>query len=430
VYRHWQDGILRRMLRRSLGLWNATAMVVGIIIGASIFVQPSEVSRHVSNIPAIFAVWIAAGVLSLLGALVCADLARTYPVTGGIYAWLRETLSEPIAFLWAWAMFWIAHSGIVAATSSVFARYVAVFAPLSETGMRAVAVAAILTITAINCVGVRAGSGVQTVLTGAKIAAIVAILTAVVFLAPASGPVSQPGAAAGVTGFVLAMSAGLYAYGGWHMVTYAAGETRDAEKNIPRALVMGMLIVTVCYIGLNAAYLHVLPLDKVLESKHVAADAADALLGPRGARVISAFVIVSALGGLSGSVLAGPRVYYAAAQDGLAPRALGAAHPKFQTPHVALIAQAIVASVLVATGTYQQLFTRVIYTEWLFFGLTAIGLMRIRKRITPGPAIFAAGCAMVVINQVIANPPSTAIGLGIVALGWPVYLLIKKYAHH
>jgi APA family basic amino acid/polyamine antiporter len=420
------------MLRRSLGLWNATAMVVGIIIGASIFVQPSEVSRHVSNIPAIFAVWLAAGVLTLLGALVCADLARTFPVTGGIYAWLRETMSEPIAFLWGWAMFWSAHSGIVAATSSVFARYVGVFVPLSDKGSRAVSIAAIVTITAINCVGVRAGSGMQTALTAAKVAAIVAILAAVVILAPASTPESPPGAAAGISGFVLALSAGLYAYGGWHMVTYAAGETRAAEKNIPRALIVGTLIVTVCYIALNAAYLHVLPLDKVLESKHVAADAAEVLVGSRGAKIISAFVIVSALGGLSGSVLAGPRVYYALAQDGLGFRALGIAHPRFNTPHIALIAQAVMASILVATGTYRTLFTRVVYTEWLFFGLMTIGLMRLRHRISAGPLIFLAGCALVVINQIVADPKESAFGLLIVAAGLPVYLLRKKfpYADH
>jgi APA family basic amino acid/polyamine antiporter len=407
-------------LRRSLGLPQATALVVGIIIGASIFVQPSEVSRHVSTIPMIFAVWLVAGVLTLLGALVCADLARAFPQTGGIYAWLRETMSEPVAFLWGWAMFWSAHTGIVAAVAMVFARYVGVFTPLDDRAQRIVAIAAIFVISIINIIGVRAGSAVQTILTAAKVVAIGAILIAVVALSPSAPVASSPVAGSGIAGFVLALSAGLFAYGGWHMVTYAAGEVRDAERTIPRALMIGTLVVTACYLGLNAAYLRVLPLDKVLASKTVAADAARVLVGPRGAALISGLVIVSALGGLSGSVLAGPRVYYAMARDGLAFRALGAEHARFHTPH------------LVATGKYRELFTRVVYTEWLFFGLMAIGLMRLRGKLLPGPVVFVAGCAMVVINQVIADPKESAVGLLIVALGLPIYYFRKRfpYASH
>src|SRR5258706_4253793 len=419
-------------LRRALGLPQATALVVGIIIGASIFVQPSDFSRHVATIPMIFAVWFAAGVLTLLGALVCADLARAYPQTGGMYAWLRETLSEPAAFLWGWAMFWSAHSGIVAAVAMVFARYVGVFTPLGDRAQRIVAISAIFFISTINIIGVRAGSAVQTILTVAKVAAIGAILVAVVALAPVAPIPSAPAPGSGITGFILALSAGLFAYGGWHMVTYTAGEVRDAERTIPRALMIGTLIVTICYLGLNAAYLRVLPLDKVLASKTVAADAARVLVGPRGAALISGLVILSALGGLSGSVLAGPRVYYAMARDGLAFRALGIEHARFHTPHIAIVLQALWAGVLVATGTYRALFTRVIYTEWLFFGLMAIGLMRLRGKLLAGPLVFIAGCALVVINQVIADPKESAFGFLLVAAGLPLYYLRKRFhhAHH
>ncbi len=209
------------------------------------------------------------------------------------------------------------------------------------------------------------------------------------------------------------------------MVTYAAGETRDAERNIPRALFIGMLIVTACYLSLNAAYLRVLPLETVLKSTRVAADAANVLVGPRGAAIVSALVIMSAFGGLSGSVLAGPRVYYALAQDGLAWRAMGMAHPKFQTPHVAIIAQAVWASTLVATGTYRVLFTRVVYTEFLFFGLMTIGLVRLQKRVTPAALLFLVGCALVVGNQLAADVKEAAIGLLLVAAGIPVYYFRK-----
>ena len=256
-----------------MGLIRATSLVVGIIVGASIFVQPSEVSRHVSSIPAMFAVWLGAGVMSLAGALVCAELAAAFPKTGGIYVYLKETMSPQVAFLWGWAMFWSAHSGIIAAVSVVFARYVGYFAPLGDRGTRAVAISAILTLSAINYIGVRAGSTVQTAFTAAKLLAIGAILVAVVVMVPGHHPAALSSAATqpSIREFLLGISAGLFTFGGWHMVTYAAGETRDPEKTIPRALLIGMLIVTVCYLALNAAYLRVLPLETVLKSTRVAA---------------------------------------------------------------------------------------------------------------------------------------------------------------
>jgi APA family basic amino acid/polyamine antiporter len=416
-----------------MGLVRTTALVVGIIIGASIFVQPSEVSRHVSTMPAMFAVWSAAGIMSIAGALVCASLARKFPKTGGVYVYLRETISPAAGFLWGWAMFWSAHSGIVAAIGMVFARYVSVLVPLNDFQTRAVAVGVILLISTINYFGVRAGSAMQTAFTIAKVAAIAGILIAVVALAPTQA-VSIPAVngAHGTREFLLAISAGLFAFGGWHMVTYAAGETRDAARTIPRALFIGMIIVTVCYLSLNAAYLRVLPLETVLNSQHVAADAAGVLAGSRGASLVAILVIVSAFGGLSGTILAGPRVYYAIAQDAVASdfrgawRAMATAHPRFQTPYVAIVAQAIWASALVATGTYRVLFTRVVYTEFLFFGLMTIGLIRLEKRVTFWSLLFLAGCAVVVGNQLAADLKEAAIGLAMVAAGIPVYYFLKR----
>jgi basic amino acid/polyamine antiporter, APA family len=410
-----------------MGLVRTTALVVGIIIGASIFVQPSEVSRHVSTIPAMFAVWSAAGIMSVAGALVSASLARKFPKTGGVYVYLRETISPGAGFLWGWAMFWSAHSGIVAAISMVFARYVSVLVPLNDLQTRAVAVGVILLISTINYFGVRAGSAVQTAFTIAKLSAIAGILVAVAVLAPPqAASIPAANGPSGIREFLLAISAGLFTFGGWHMVTYAAGETRDAAKTIPRALFIGMIIVTVCYLSLNAAYLRVLPLETVLNSQHVAADAAGVLAGSRGASLVAILVIVSAFGGLSGTILAGPRVYYAIAQDGLAWRAMGAAHPRFQTPYVAIVAQAIWASALVATGTYRVLFTRVVYTEFLFFGLMTIGLFRFEKRATAAGLLFLAGCAVVVGNQLAADLKESAIGLLMVAAGIPVYYFLKR----
>jgi APA family basic amino acid/polyamine antiporter len=415
-----------------MGPVRATALVVGIIVGASIFVQPSEVSRHVSTIPAMFAVWTAAGLLSIAGALVSAALASTYPQTGGIYVYLKETISPAAGFLWGWAMFWIAHAGIIAAVSMVFARYVAVLYPLNDQELRAVAIAAVLFLSIVNYVGVRAGSTLQTGFTIAKLAAIAGILIAVAVLAPPQAHsetvVNGPH---GLREFLLGISAGLFAFGGWHQVTYAAGETVNPEKTIPRALLVGMIIVTACYLALNAAYLHVLPLETVLNSQHVAADAAQVMVGAGAAAIVAVLVMVSAFGGLSGTVLAGPRVYFAIAQDGLAWKAMGIAHPRFQTPHIAIAAQAVWASVLIATGSYRTLFTRVVYTEFLFFALMTIGLMRIRKRVSFTPLVFLAGCIAVVINQLASDLKEAALGLLLVAAGLPVYYFLKRTnAHH
>jgi APA family basic amino acid/polyamine antiporter len=401
---------------RPIGLLQATAMVAGIIIGASIFVQPSEVNRHVPTIPGVLSVWLAAGILTLFGALVCAQLCAAFPRTGGVYVFLKETLSPACGFLWGWAMFWSAHSGIIAASSVVFARYVAFFIPLGDTGIRAVAIVGILTLSFINYLGVRQGSLLQTVVTVCKVIAILLLLAIVLVWgkpAPASSGVAPPPAAP-FTEFVLGVSAALFAFGGWHMVTYTAGETRDPVRTIPRALMIGTLIVTGVYVLLNAAYLYLLPISRVIASTRVAADAAQAVAGPRGASLISALVILSATGVLNGVILAGPRTYFAMAQEGLAFRWLGSLRH-------AIVLQAVWSCILVATGTYRALFTRVIYTEWLFFALMAIGLMRLRRRFAFVPAVFAIAAVVVAVIQIAADPVQAASGLLIVVLGLPVY---------
>ncbi len=360
-------------------------MVAGIIIGASIFVQPSEITRLVPDARGILVVWLVSGVLTFFGALVCAELSSAFSETGGVYVFLKETYSPALGFLWGWAMFWIMHTGIVAAISVVVARYIGFFIELSDAGVRVVAIAAIAVLSAINYVGVRQGSAVQTFFTIVKVLAIVAMLAMVLVLAPekpatfaARGPIEM-------RPLMIAVIAGLFAYGGWHMVTYAAEETEEPQRTIPRALLAGTLLVTFCYVGLNAAYLYVLPLERVAESKRVAADVATVLAGPRGAAAVSLLVIISALGALGGVILAGPRVYFAMARDGLLFRWFGVLHPRFQTPHRAIALQAIWAAVLVATATYRDLFTRVVYTEWIFFGLMAAGLFILRRRADYAP---------------------------------------------
>jgi len=240
---------------------------------------------------------------------------------------------------------------------------------------------------------------------------------------------------------LLGVSAALFAFGGWHMVTYTAGETRNPSQTIPRALWIGSVVVTAVYIALNAAYLYLLPLDRVVSSTRVAADAARVVAGARGAAAISALVILSAVGVLNGVILAGPRTYFAMAQEGLAFRWLAAIHPRFHTPHRAILVQAAWSSVLVATGTYRALFTRVVYTEWLFFALMTVGLARLhrdpayappyRLRGYPlAPMAFAAAAIAVAVVQIAADPAQAASGLLLVMLGLPVYHIWIAHARH
>jgi basic amino acid/polyamine antiporter, APA family len=235
------------------------------------------------------------------------------------------------------------------------------------------------------------------------------------------------------SGFGRALAAGLFSFGGWHMVTYTAAETHEPDRVIPRALMLGVLIVVACYIALNALYLYLLPLETVKASTRVAADAADAVLGQGGATLMSTLVVFSAFGALAGVILAGPRVYFAMAEDRQAFGWLAGVHPRFHTPHRAIMLQALWSSALVATGTYRALFTRVIYTEWLFFAVMAVGLMRVRRSATssyrmPGfpmlPLLFIGAALFVAASAILASPIDSVIGLGIVLLGVPVYYLL------
>jgi APA family basic amino acid/polyamine antiporter len=426
-------------LRRSIGLVHATAMVVGTIIGASIFVQPSEITGRVPSIAGIFLVWALSGVLTLFGALVCAELASAFPESGGVYVFLRRAFSPWLGFLWGWAMFWSMHSGIIAAIAVVFARYVAFFVPLGDTGIRVVAIAAVMALSAVNYLGVAHGSRVQALFTIGKVLAIAVLIAGGFLFGSSAGAhfAAEQGLewwAIPARDYALALIAGLFTFGGWHMVTYSAEETVNPRRTIPLALLIGVLVVTICYIALNAAYLYVLPLERVAASTRIAADAASVLVGPWGAAAMSALVVFSTFGALNGIILAGPRVYFAMARDGLLFRWVAGIHPRFETPHRAIALQAVWSSVLVATGTYRQLFTRVIYTEWIFFGLMAIGLFLLRRRAgyapdyrTWGypfaPAVFAVASFVIVANQIATDPVESATGLLLVVLGLPIYAI-------
>jgi APA family basic amino acid/polyamine antiporter len=432
-------------LTRSLTRLNATAMVAGTIIGASIFVQPSEIARHLDTRTEIMLAWAVCGLLTLFGAIVCAELVSAFPQPGGVYVFLREAFSPLAGFLWGWAMFWSVHSGIIAAIAMVFARYATGLLPGAMQGdgaVRLIAVAVIVVLSAVNYVGVRAGGRLQTALTIAKVSAIALLVIAglTVGISVPASPAFGDANDAGASPFVFALVAGLFAFGGWHMVTYTAGETTMPARTIPFALFTGVAVVTACYILLNLVYLKLLPLETVRNSTRIAADAADVMFGRGGAELLSLLVLVSALGSLTGIILTGPRMYFAMATYGDAPLALGHVHSRFRTPDTAIVAQGVWASVLAATGAYRELFTRVVYTEWIFFALMAAGLFVLRRRADYRPpyramgyplvpVVFILSSVVIVVHQVVVDPREAAIGLGAVALGVPVYYYLRHANH-
>ncbi len=428
-------------LKRAIRLPHATALVVGTIIGASIFVQPSEITGQVPSVGGVFLVWILAGILTSFGALVCAELASIFTQSGGVYVYLKEAYSPGLGFLWGWAMFWVMHSGIIAAVAFICARYVGSFVPLTNAGEKAVAITAILILSAVNYIGVKQGSSLQLLLTLGKVIVIVFIILIGFILgskAPEhfiAGEIVQTDNP--LNGFFLAMVAGLFAFGGWHMVTYNSEETINPKKTIPRALLLGTLIVTLSYIALNAVYMYILPLDKVASSTRIVADAADALVGSGGGAFMAGLVVFSTIGGLTGIILCGPRVYYSMSQDGLMFGWVGKIHSKYKTPHRAIAIQAVWSSILVATGTYRALFTRVVYTEWIFFGLMAIGLILLRRKkdLQRGysiwgypviPIVFSLFSFVIVINQIVSSPKESLTGISLVLIGLPIYYLWTK----
>jgi APA family basic amino acid/polyamine antiporter len=419
-------------LRRSIGLWRASAIVAGIIIGASIFAQPSDIIKAVPSEGAAIGVWFFAGLLTLIGALVIAELSSAWPASGGVYVFLKRAFSPAVGFLWGWAMFWSMHTGIVAAIAMVFARYFGTFVTLDATGTKVVAITAMLALSALNYRGVKHGSAVQLALTLIKVLALIAIIGVAFAFGDSAPDVAPPPDAVTGNGVVMALIAGLFAYGGWHMVSYTAEETVDPTRTIPKALMIGTLGVTVLYVLVNLAYLHVLPAERVANSTRVAAELADAIFGPAGGKLVSAAVMLSALGAMNGVILAGPRVYQAMAADGLLFRWAAAVHKDFGTPHRAITMQAVWAAVLISTGSYRALFTRVIYTEWIFFALLALALFTMRRRADyrPAyrawgypvlPALFIVSSLTIVINQIIRDPKESSIGLAIVLAGLPVY---------
>ena len=432
-------------LLRVLGLWQTTSIAMGVMIGTAIFLVPSDVTRQVGSPGPALAVWVGGGLLSLFGALSFAELAGMMPQAGGQYVYLREAYGSLVSFLCGWSFFLAAQSGGISVLAVGFAEYLGEFVPLSTWELRAAAAASIVVFTFINYLGVKEGGRVQSLLTGVKVGALVALILLGYLLV--HGPVAgagnlppRPGSSF-LASFGVAMVGVLWAYEGWNTCTFAAGEVRNPQRDVPRALILGTLAVIALYVGLNLVYYRVLTVPEVAASSRVGADAAVRIFGRTGSQLVALLSIISTLGSLTGRILAAPRVYYAMAKDGIFFRWCAAVHPRFHTPHLALLFQGVWGILLVVMGTYEQLFTYVIFAAWVFYALTGFAVIVLR-RTQPNvarpyrvfgypwvPIAFVLTSTWFIVNTLVEKPVESGLGAIMVALGVPVYLVWRRRAN-
>ena len=420
-----------RGLARQLGLFGTTMAVMGGIIGAGIFINPYLVAQRVHSPALILGVWIAGGLIALIGGFIYAELATRLPVVGGQYAYLREALHPSVAFMYGWVLLLVIQTGGMAAVAVTFARY---FLELTQWPVSAsvIAAAALALLTAINCLGVRAGSRVQSTMTLTAIAAIGVLVVCSFGSSGAPQPAApEPHTSNVLLAFGAAMTPVLFAYGGWQTSSFLAGEVRDAPRVLPRALILGVIGVIVVYTAVNFAYLRTLGPSGLAATATPASAAMNALIGTRGAEFIAAGIAFSAFGFLAQSMLTAPRVYFAMAEDRVFFRGVAWLHPTTRVPVIAIALQGVWAVAIALTGTYAQVVNYVVAMDCIFFALTAACLFVMRRsggdvafRVPGHPwttLLFIAAELLVVISTFAQDPVRSFIGLGIAGAGLPAY---------
>jgi APA family basic amino acid/polyamine antiporter len=431
--------------RRVLRPFDATMVVIGGIIGSGIFINPRLVAQSLDSSVLVLAAWAVGGLVALCGAFAYAELGSRFPRAGGQYVYLKDAWHPLAGFLYVWALLLIIETGAMAAVAIIFAEYLLRFLGRDASLALPLAIAALVAVSAINYVGVKPGSRVLNVFVVLKVAAL-AVLIGIGLLLPAGagGWLGDTRVAplATSTGTVLAFGAALipilFAYGGWQNANYIAEEIDAPERNLPRSLIIGVIVVVLVYVLVNVAYLRLLGLEGLAATATPAADAAARGLGPAGDKFVAAAIAISTFGFLDLAVLAPTRVYYAAAADGYLPKALARLHPRYGTPTLAITVQAIWAILLVLTGTYGDLLNSVVFADWIFFGLTVAALFvwRSGSRRTseppnpahyrsPGypilPGFFVLVAAAVVASVILEAPMRAAFGALLIATGIPVF---------
>jgi APA family basic amino acid/polyamine antiporter len=430
--------------RRELGLFDAAVVVAGGVIGVGIFANPSNVARVVEHPVLILLAWIIGGIVALLGGFIWAELASRLPHVGGQYIYLARAYHPVIGFLYGIALLFIINGGALAAVAILFASYVdRSFVSLGgPNGIRLAAAAALIVLTAINVVGIRAGKLTNNVLMAAKIGGMLA-LVALAFGRGATPASHFDLATVTINGSSLqllftALVPILFAYGGWQNCASIAGEIKDPARNLARANIVGVVIVVILYLSLNLAYLWVLTPAQIAASPALAADVARTVAGDLGARFVATLIVISSLGFLAVIIQTGARLSYAMATDGLFLKPAGRLHPRYRTPVFALWFQAAISIALLTTNTYDQLLSYVVFADWLFFGLTAASLFVLRRQHfdtanvarTPGHPVttllFVAVAVGIVVNSFIAYTAQSLIGSAILIIATIVYFVITR----
>ena len=425
-------------LPRAIGMLGSTAIVVGTIIGSGIFLVPHDIAQHVGSARSLFLVWIVGALLSLAGALSLAELGAAMPEAGGIYIYLREAYGKLFAFLYGWGMLLVINSGSIATLAVAFGIYGATFIPLSPIRQKVVAGTVIAILTLVNYLGVRKAAAVQTFFTLAKLAGL-AIICGYAFFTSGFTPVisnhALPTPVTTLSSFGVALISALWAYEGWHMLSFNAGEVKEPERVLPRSYFLGTLTVVAVYLAANIAYLRVIPFNALSDDAYqrVAASTMQLLAGPRGAIFVSALILCSIFGALNGNVLGGPRAYFAMARDGVFFASVGRVHPRFKTPGLAILIQGVWSIVLASSGSFKQLYTSVIFTGWIFYGAAALAVIVLRRR-KPElkrpyhvwgypmlPIVFSLAASAIVVNTLVNSPRESLVGVTLVLAGVPIY---------
>jgi APA family basic amino acid/polyamine antiporter len=428
-------------LRRELGVFSAAMLVVGGIIGSGIFFTPSETAQALPTAGWVLAVWALGGVVAFAGALTYAELGALIPEAGGAYVYIREAFGGLPAFLYGWMSLLLIASGALAAVAMGFAGYVEHFVPIGAVGGRiAVAAVTIALLSLINYFGVKPGAIVQNIMTVAKVAALGALIIAgFVLWNRLAGPPPVPDAPAPRASLIAGLGAAfvpvLFTIGGWQQMNMVAGEIRDPERNIPRALSIGIAIVVICYLGANAAYLRALGRDGLAASSAGAADAAARMLGPAGATFIAAAAMVSIFGFVNVTILANSRIVYAMSRDGLFLAAAGRVHPRYGSPHIAIAVMAIwsLALLFLSRGDIGVLLSGVVFADWIFFGLGAASVFVLRRTMSvasrpyrvPGypvlPAFFVLAAVAGIASSFYKSIRMSLLGCAILFIGVLIY---------
>lgn len=429
-------------LAKELTLYGLIMVAIGSCIGSGIFVTPSQIAGLIPSPTLILIVWALGGIIALTGALTFSELGGLFPFAGGIYVFLREAYGSWMGFLYGWAYLLIITSGSIAVLALAFSHYLSFLIPMNESLKIITSISAICLLTTLNILRAKFGEIFSNIFTGLKIAGILIIIGAGIILGSSEFSFNDfPSlSSTGVTlsAFGVAFTGVLFSYGGWQHASFLAGETRDPARNVPIAMITGALAVTLIYLLVNVGYMLLLPVEKIVSSTRVAAEAVSTVI-PFGGILVAAIIAISTFGTIGIYTLSAPRIYYAMASDGLFFKGIARVHPKFRTPVNAILAQSAWAIILLLFwGTFENLITYTVAIEFIFYILAASGIYIFRKKLknterpyrTLGypvtPFIFIAINTWFVINISINKPLHMGIGLIFLAIGVPVYYFFRK----